>query len=317
MSIFNKIRSYGIDGSLKALLKKLQSTIDRRQMVKTLMNNDFKVKFIHEGNIEITLPKFSYLEAILNLKNNPNKVYNYISRPIKEALLRKIVFNLYQTGYLKRNKYIIDIGCWIADNALVWAKLINEDSRVYAIDPSNENLVFGKKLAKLNNINNIEWIEAVCSDSNGDSLEYNGKIDHAKFYEIKKLTNKSLKSNKLDDLVNKRDINNIGLLHLDVEGFEFKVLKGSKEIVDQSRPVIIFEQHISKYDVYEIINYLKNKNYKIYMINEVLRGSMPDCRNFIAFDNDRKTIIKNQKKENDRDNGIYNACLGSELIEVD
>ena len=101
MSIFNKIRSYGIDGSLKALLKKLQRSIDRRQMVKTLMNNDFKVKFIHGGNIEITLPKFSYLEAILNLKNNPNKVHNYISRPIKEALLRKIVFNLYQTVYLK------------------------------------------------------------------------------------------------------------------------------------------------------------------------------------------------------------------------
>ena len=68
--------------------------------------------------------------------------------------------------------------------------MINEDSRVYAIDPSNENLIFGKKLAELNNINNIEWIEAVCSDSNGDSLEYNGKIDHAKFYETKKLTNK-------------------------------------------------------------------------------------------------------------------------------
>ena len=77
----------------------------------------------------------------------------------------------------------------------------------------------------------------------------------------------------------------IGLMHVDVEGFELSVLKGAKNIIKESMPAIIFEQHISKEDINLVSKYLKSFGYRIYMINEVLPICDLDCRNFIAIDN--------------------------------
>ena len=51
------------------------------------------------------------------------------------------------SGYLKRKIIkgnIIDLGAWIGDNAIPWAKNINHI--VYAIDPSSQNIEFITKM---------------------------------------------------------------------------------------------------------------------------------------------------------------------------
>ena len=187
---------------------------------------------------------------------------------------------MYQSGYICSQLSIIDIGCWIADNSIVWSKFLSNNGKVFTIDPSSENLNFGKMIAKINNIENIKWVQAVCAEREGIRLNFDGSIDHTSFY---RATSENYLISKSIDSIIMDTRSPIGLLHVDVEGFELSVLKGSKEVILRDRPVISFEQHISKENLEFISKYLKSYNYRIFMINEVLPGNALDCRNFLAL----------------------------------
>lgn len=293
------------------------SLIKRIRKLNSLKKNNYKAKFIYEGDIEISLPKISFIETLLNRNKKPKRVLNYFSRPRAEVLLRKTIFNLYKEGYISPNKSIIDIGCWLGDNSLVWAKLLDKEATVYAIDPSAENLSFGQDLAELNGIFNVSWEQAVCSDNSGIPLGFKGKLDHATFSESTTTNQNMIVSTTLDEIVGEGGRETIGLLHVDVEGMELKVLRGAEKIIDKSRPVITFEQHISQDDVGAVGSFLKEKNYNLFMINEVLPGCNLDCRNFIALDSHRgNPKIKKPDQANGRKEGIFYACMGADLISV-
>ena len=155
----------------------------------TLINNNYTTNFIHEGNIKINLPKIPLLKALFNKKKILKKSFTFFLRPNAEPLLRKVIFNLYNQKYINPKKSIIDIGCWIGDNSLVWAKFLIDDAIVFAIDPSSENISFGKNLALKNNILNIKWVKAVCADKVGIALDFDGDLNHAQF----KINDKSIR----------------------------------------------------------------------------------------------------------------------------
>ena len=67
---------------------------------------------------------------------------------------------------------------------------------------------------------------------------------------------------------------------------EFKVILGSDVIINKFRPIITFEQHLEFDNYQELSKYMINKDYKVFMINEILPGCRLDCRNFIAFPNE-------------------------------
>jgi hypothetical protein len=75
---------------------------------------------------------------------------------------------------------------------------------------------------------------------------------------------------------------------------EYKIIKGSNHLIDQCRPIISFEQHLEIDDYNIILSYLKNKNYTIFLIDEILPGCRHDCRNSFAFPNEifNETLIK-------------------------
>ena len=49
----------------------------------------------------------------------------YINRVNSEALFRKIINYMIQNNIINKDKNIIDLGAWIGDNTLPWAKNIN------------------------------------------------------------------------------------------------------------------------------------------------------------------------------------------------
>jgi len=307
---------YPID--LKIILNKLENIkIPIKGLIAylTLINNNYTTNFIHEGNIKINLPKIPLLKALFNKKKILKKSFTFFLRPNAEPLLRKVIFNLYNQKYINPKKSIIDIGCWIGDNSLVWAKFLIDDAIVFAIDPSSENISFGKNLALKNNILNINWVKAVCADKVGIALDFDGDLDHAEF-KINDKSKKPIISNTLDQITLDK-IKSIGLMHIDVEGFEMKVLHGAIKIIENSKPVIVFEQMISENDTTIIFEFLRQYKYDIYMINEVLPNCDLDCRNFIAFDSNKELPkIKNLNQMNGRKNGIFHASIGPELIKI-
>ena len=189
------------------------------------------------------------------------------NRDSHEVIFRKINTFLIKNKIIKNN--IIDLGAWIGDNSIPWAK--NIDGIVYAIDPSPQNLDFINKTCEFNNITNIKTIQCAISNIN-ELLTTNDDINHCSFVYGNPGLNGNVKINavSLDYLYDTKTIDNIGYIHLDVEGMEYKILEGSIKLIENCRPLISFEQHLEIDDYDIILLYLKKINYTIFLIDEIL-----------------------------------------------
>ena len=267
---------------LNKIIKLLAGPIFRLIKHKELKKKNYIINFLYEGNVKIKTPKLSIKEVFFDYGIYAKRSFRLMSRPFSEILLRNIIFNLYKDNYLNSNFSIIDIGSWIGDNTLIWAQNLNENAKVFAIEPSKKNINYAKKLAELNNIKNVEWFEEVCSENVGDKLIFDNqstnKADNIKF----KISNSNnfILSSSIDYLISNKKNTKIELIHIDVEGFELKVIKGASKIIERDKPTLAFEQHISQEDPNLIFKYIKNFGYRIFMINEVIPGNDLDCRNF-------------------------------------
>mgnify|MGYP001338896039 CR=1 FL=1 len=301
------------------LLKEISYFLDKlNNRIITYFNiksdNSFAT-FKFEGDRKVKLPPISLFSVFYRDASFKNTIMFY-SRSDAEPLLRKIVFDLYQKKLINPQNSLIDIGSWLGDNSLIWASMLENEGRVFSIDPSHSNLAYSRELAKMNKIENITWIEEVCAEKEGITLDYEGSIDHTSFIRGKN-SKGSLISSSLDALMAKEGNPEIGLLHVDVEGFELSVLKGAKNIIKDFMPVIIYEQHISKQDSSLVSTYLKSFGYRVFMINEVLPICDLDCRNFIALNNSiDNSYIENFYESKARKHGVFSAAVGSTLIEV-
>ena len=229
--------------------------------------NENRVTFTNDNNVSLLIPKHKYSQEFSERDNH-------------EIIFRKINTFLINNKIIKNN--IIDLGAYIGDNTIPWAKNIN--STIYAIDPSPSNCEFISKVANLNKINNIKILQTAISDKNEILESSDHDLHHVSFvYRSNRPFKHTQTATTLDLLYQNNEINNIGYIHLDVEGMEFKVLKGSVEILNQFNPIITFEQHTTIDNVEGIKKFLKEKEYKIFMIDEILPGCRSDCRNFIAF----------------------------------
>ena len=219
--------------------------------------------------------------SILLINHKFSKAFK--SRDNNEIIFRRINTFLIKNKIIKNN--IIDIGAWIGDNSIPWAK--NIDGIVFAIDPSSENSDFINKTCEINNLTNVKTLQHAISNIN-EILTTNDDLQHCSFVYGKTGTEEINKIDavSLDYLYEIKQIYNIGYIHLDAEGMEYKIIEGSNKLIDDCRPIISFEQHLEldNYDI--ILSYLKNKNYNVFLIDEILPGCRNDCRNSFAFPNE-------------------------------
>jgi len=253
-------------GIFIALILLILITIIIKYNKKEGFDNNKEIIFINDNNVKI----------ILNEHSNTKE---FINRPNKEQKFRLIIIYLINNNIIKNN--IIDLGAWIGDNSIPWSKNIKDI--IYAIDPSIDNCNYIKELCNINNINNINVLNFAISDKN-EQLFTDDSLFHSTFNTSGNGKN-VVNAVTLDYLYENKYINNIGFIHLDVEGMENKVINGSYNIINIFNPIIAFEQHLNTDNYIELINILKNKNYKVFLINEILEGNREDCRNFIAFHN--------------------------------
>jgi len=232
------------------------------------------------------------------------------SRNEHEVMFRRISRYLINQGHIRGN--IVDLGAWIGDNAVPWSKSLlmaqnatserldtknlqmppsavgAEGALVYAIDPSPDNCQFIRDLASLNNIQNIRVIVKAISDKR-EVLCTNDHLTHCSFVsdEDSLIARNQVKAWPLDDLYVAGEIADVAYIHLDVEGMENRVVAGATKLIAECRPIIAFEQHLEQDPFIELSAHIAEKGYVVYLINEVLPGCRPDCRNFIAFPSDR------------------------------
>ena len=166
-----------------------------------------------------------------------NVVDHYVYYGFKDANYDSILPDL------KNAQVILDIGANVGVTSMFFAS-INSKARIISFEPHPDTFKKAIENLKLNTFRNIEIINTGLGE----------KRDNLKLYEVnehnpgmnrllaieKDLPFKIVEINTLDDILMARNISKVDVIKLDVEGFEYAVLKGAKEIIN-SKPVLFIE----------------------------------------------------------------------------
>lgn len=176
-------------------------------------------------------------------------------------LLFKHIFDHLNIDY--RNSSLVDVGANIGNHSLFFGDLFK---KIYSFEPNpttyeilkinteNKNIsTFNRGLgSKKDKLILFESLE----NNGGSSLHMDKSAHEGKTYMV-----------DIDTLDN-FDFSNelVSVIKIDVEGHEFDVLQGGKKLIDEMRPIIIFEVHASDFTTRNntsslSIDFLTNKNY--------------------------------------------------------
>lgn len=248
----------------------------RELLVAKILNDYFKNKKMLKKKIENNINfNFFYNSKISrDFLLNPSNNIKYIWEPQTTKLLLNIS---------KNKKNVFFGGAFFGDQAVLCAKL-NPKTTFHAFEPSSNQLKCLQLNKKINNVNNLKIINKVLySKSN---LKFNlessnlpgKKSDEGEIKIIldKLKNNNSKKSISIDDYCKINKINFIDLIHIDVEGSENEIIKGSLKMLKANKiENIIFEMN-SNYVSWKkglqgtkIVKLLKKYKFKIYAIRDL------------------------------------------------
>ena len=193
---------------------------------------------------------------------------------------------------------VIDVGAHRAETINKLNDFFNI-KKIIAFEPSKENFKYLKKITN-NKFKNTEIYNLGCGNENKKTkLKYAFESSSStiseinldsKYFKLKKklflgLNNKKLFTNeeieiiKLDDFLVKQRIEEIELLKIDTEGYEFEVVKGSINKL-QNIKIIYFEHHYDdmvkkNYTFRDINSFLISNNFK-----QIFKIKMPFRKTF-------------------------------------
>jgi len=180
---------------------------------------------------------------------------------------------------LKDGDNALDIGGNIGLQSLRMAASVGQNGKVYAFEPLQHIQEKFKTNVALNKANNIKLFEIALSDQE-DEIVY--ELDRNTWNQgTFSLKNKSTGTDTqkitikiADNLPEIRQLNSLALIKIDVEGYEYNVLRGLKETLQKHRPRIIFEYDSNYWvntqqSIVSCFNFLAELGYIIYQISTV------------------------------------------------
>lgn len=181
------------------------------------------------------------------------KTLNYLRIDATKNLEYDRLTNLVLKNVLKIDSNCIDVGCHKGEILELMIKIAS-DGKHYAFEPIPE---YYQKLVEKNYTNVIIKSFAL-SDENGEAT-FNYVVSDPAYSGLKEREYKNdnpeiqkieVHKAKLDDVVPVDYC--VDFMKIDVEGGEYGVLSGAKELIKRSQPTIIFEFGLGASDYYDI-----------------------------------------------------------------
>ena len=274
-------------------------------------SKDFEANLNIEGNIFKLLLMKNDNQAQGVYQKLHFKKENYETIMVK-TLLKSIEFlNL---------KNFLDIGSFMGFYACLVASSFKNNVNIYAIESNPDYSNYIKKSIQINNFNNIKTINKILSDKKENLFIKNETV----VPDLKPGENLvNLEAITLDELCKNENINP-EIIKIDVHGAEGKVVLGSKNILKNTK-IILLELHTSDFlkkfsnglNKKEILSQLVDLNFDCYLVssfrnydykNQKYKFKKIDMQNFelLFFDRDQSDQFIFCKKNN----------INSELIEL-
>ncbi|NVM04160.1 MAG: FkbM family methyltransferase [Candidatus Helarchaeota archaeon] len=187
---------------------------------------------------------------------------------------------------LKPGMIALDIGANIGCHTLPMAKIVGSKGKVIAFEPMKWPFKKLKRNIELNNFNNI-IIENIALSDKREVKEIlfrsSWTLDNTKIEEANEPHKVQLET--LDEYIKKHDIERVDFIKLDVDGYEYKILRGASGTLKKFKPTIIMELGIITLEnfgdnIEDLITFLSNLGYYFY-----------SEKNFRKFP-DKKSLIK-------------------------
>ncbi len=163
-------------------------------------------------------------------------------------------------------KVILDIGANIGWTALRFASK-NPKAKIIAFEPHPITFQRAQDNFGRNNFNNILCLNIGLGESPSilkiyELMDNNSGMNRIVLEELDR-PYKEVKIERLDDVLNSRNIHQVDMIKMDVEGFEGFVLKGASKILTDSNAKILMETDDA---------YLKNNGSSARTLIDILKG---------------------------------------------
>lgn len=187
---------------------------------------------------------------------------------------------------LKKGDTFIDVGANIGYISCIGVGLVGKSGQVHSFEPVPEYCNRLKNMAKMNPDYKIIVNQCALGDKPGEASIRVGNDRNIGWNTMVFLSEKKEKVKeefkvsvrRLSDYIKEAVLDKIALIKIDVEGFEFPVLKGLREYLESaaSLPVIICEVASHAYPIMgntlaELLEFVKKYNYKICSLVNVKR----------------------------------------------
>jgi len=253
---------------------------------------DDQENIIDTGFHNLKLHKFDLLKY-----NYPVKLYSEAFGVFNEFIYSQYSFRGSKLSALKHDDCIIDCGACFGGTSLYFSSLIGQAGRVLSFEFMPENLkIFNLNLSLNSNLKNrIELISAPVWSTTGLTMVIEGSGPAAQVHPLggmvrsfiyksknwlnSKITRKKslshyVTSTTIDKEVKKREVKNVGLIKMDIEGSEYSALVGAKHTIEQYKPILaicVYHRLIDFYEVPQFINSL-GLGYKFYLQHSTVHG---------------------------------------------
>ena len=194
------------------------------------------------------------------------------------------------SNHLKPDSVFIDIGANFGLYSLIASQYISEKGTIFSFEPFPENY---KSLCTNLSLNNLQRITAentaVGSETGTLKLYYNSQEKNLGMVSSNQTQNSDFMTvNKtcLDDYLKSKSLEKITFIKIDVEGFEYEVLQGMKQTLQQYNPIILIEVLDSKSE-----NEVSNKPHELLCEMGYKRFFIDDNGNLLSYS-------QNQERKN-------------------
>ena len=253
---------------IEKLLRKFTQGKSSNHFISKFCANNYQYK---EGSIR----KFIHNGVTLEVD-----IYDYIGHFLYfgfEDNAHSILYSL-----IKEGDNILDIGSNIGSTILQFANRTGEKGMVLGFEPDPHNFNECQKNIALNNFNNIEVLPIGLGNEKGEfqlvvDTPSNRGGNRIALSECICQESTTVNIDTVDHTIRKKNINQVSLVKIDVEGFEMNVLKGAELLILNDSPIFFIEindNNLSRAgsSAKEVITFLANKQYKVSIAesNEVI-----------------------------------------------
>ena len=274
------------DGDYKEKYKNLTKNLDKNS-IQSVDNILSKIKLIAENNefryshifdtkeqkqIELLQRKFH--QKIKKINENCYQYKNYFL-PLNH-FEPSVFYYKHSIDKLNKSKFknkdIIDVGAYIGDSAIVLS--LYTKGNIYSFEPTSEIYDLLQSTLKLNpKCKNIVPVKKGLGAKKENSIihVFDSGSSINRVFANREYKKETIEITTLDDFVKENNLNNIGLIKVDIEGFEQEFLKGAINTIKSQKPTLLLSIYHFADDFFNIKLIIEDLNlgYKFKIVKPV------------------------------------------------